>query len=472
MRFLIDRSNRRMAFSVLTVLAGVSGLAAVGMPGASSAPAAPEWEVLSPYPDRIVLTWSQDPTTTQSVTWRTDPTVTNPVAQYALASPGPRFEIDAVTMPARSEVVDFRSVPDAGVVAKYHSVTFHDLSPDTLYAYRVGDGERWSEWFHFRTASREPEPFSFIYFGDAQNDILSLWSRAIRSGYTAAPDARFMVHAGDLVNSAHADGEWAEWFRAGGFIHAMVPSVPTPGNHEYRPITPEDEEDEVRRLSVFWTPQFTLPENGAKGLEESSYYMDYQGMRMVVMNSNERLEEQAVWLEGVLAQDPQKWTVVAFHHPVFSSGEGRDNPRLRSLWKPVLDRHGVDLVLQGHDHTYARGRSPAPERNAFTGANARDAEIGTMYVVSVSGAKMYQFKPERWDDYEAKLDRQAENTQLFQVIRVAGDTLQYRAHTVVGETYDSFDLIKSDAGPNRLVDRTPASAATRSLTDSPAYDRR
>jgi phosphodiesterase/alkaline phosphatase D-like protein len=63
-------------------------------------------------------------------------------------------------------------------VALHHSAQLGDLEPNTLYAYRVGGGEVWSEWFHHRTAGREPAPFSFLYFGDAQNDIRSLWSRA------------------------------------------------------------------------------------------------------------------------------------------------------------------------------------------------------------------------------------------------------------------------------------------------------
>ncbi|MFM8215573.1 MAG: fibronectin type III domain-containing protein, partial [Pirellula sp.] len=48
------------------------------------------------------------------------------------------------------------------------------LQPATKYAYRVGDGVNWSEWFQFRTASTQPEPFSFVYFGDAQNDLRTL----------------------------------------------------------------------------------------------------------------------------------------------------------------------------------------------------------------------------------------------------------------------------------------------------------
>ncbi len=61
----------------------------------------------------------------------------------------------------------------------------------------------------------------------------------------------------------------------------MVPSLPTPGNHEYRAIPEVDGENATRRLSVQWRPQFTLPENGPEGLEETVYYMDYQDARII-----------------------------------------------------------------------------------------------------------------------------------------------------------------------------------------------
>ncbi|MGH7554086.1 MAG: fibronectin type III domain-containing protein [Longimicrobiales bacterium] len=302
----------------------------------------PAWNLATSYPDRIVLTWSGDPTTTQSVTWRTDTTVAVGVVQYAIASPGPGFGVLAVTDTATTERVDARAIEDAGVVVNFHSVVLSGLVPDTLYAYRVGDGTDWTEWFHFQ-ASREPKPFSFIYFGDAQNDILSLWSRTIRSSFAEAPDARFMIHAGDLIDNAHNDLQWGEWFRAGGWIHAMMPSIPAAGNHEYDPFNAEDEAKDIDHLSVFWRPQFTLPLNGVKGQEESNYYIDYQGTRILVLNSNEQREDQAAWLEKVLADNPQPWTIATFHHPTFSTGQERDNPVLRGLWKPLFDRYGVDL---------------------------------------------------------------------------------------------------------------------------------
>jgi hypothetical protein len=41
-------------------------------------------------------------------------------------------------------------------LAHHHGVTFTGLRPGTLYAYRVGGGDTWSEWFQFRTASPPP----------------------------------------------------------------------------------------------------------------------------------------------------------------------------------------------------------------------------------------------------------------------------------------------------------------------------
>ncbi len=49
-----------------------------------------------------------------------------------------------------------------------------------------------------------------------------------------APEADFFIHAGDLVNAAHDESEWNEWFAAGSFIHSEIPAIAVPGNHEYR----------------------------------------------------------------------------------------------------------------------------------------------------------------------------------------------------------------------------------------------
>ncbi len=412
------------------------------------------WSKPGPHPDHIVLNPTEDPSSSMSVTWRTDTSVWEGMAEIGIATAAPKFWKNAETYTARTETLDASEVLTAGVISNYHSVTFRNLEPDTLYAYRVGDGEHWSEWIHFRTASDREKPFSFLYVGDAQNNILDLWARLIREGFCKAPDARFIVHAGDLVNNAHSEQEWHEWFRAGGFIHSMIPSIPTPGNHEMRPRNKQEAAERKRHLSVQWNPQFTLPLNGIPGLEETVYYVDYQNCRIISLNSNEDPVAQREWLEKVLKDNPRKWTVVTFHHPVYSASERRDNPLLRDTWKPVFDQYRVDLVLQGHDHSYARGRSLTGEQNVVDGMNRR-AGAGTVYVVSVSGAKMYRLNPDRWDAFEGvEQDRDAENTQLFQVISIDKDTLKYESYTATGELYDAFDLVRTAGGQaNRFIER-------------------
>jgi 2',3'-cyclic-nucleotide 2'-phosphodiesterase (5'-nucleotidase family) len=325
-------------------------------------------------------------------------------------------------------------------------VRFEKLKPGTKYVYRVGDGSSWSEWFQFKTASNEPEPFTFIYLGDAQNDVRALWSRVLREAHADAPRAAFILHAGDLINKGAADGEWGEWHGAGGWLNAMIPQVPTPGNHEYvRESSLGGEEQRV--LTAHWRPQFTLPENGPAGLEETVYWIEHQGTLIVSLNSNERLEEQAEWLDTLLAERKAAWTILTFHHPVYSAEKSRDNAKLRGLWKPILDKHRVDLVLTGHDHAYARSGFDVPE-NVPEGTQAR-SEAGTVYVVSVSGPKMYTVGREDW------MQRAAAKTQLYQILRIEGDTLRYEARTAVGDLYDAFLLKKQDGEPNELIEQVP-----------------
>lgn len=394
----------------------------------------------SVLPDRIVLTWADDPATTLAVTWRTSTDVPRGLAEITEADAGPNPEAKSRQLVAVTE-----SLTTDLNTAHFHTAKFDGLSAKTNYAYRVGDGVNWSEWFHFTTASSESEPFSFIYFGDAQNDVRSKWSRVIREAYRDAPKAKFMIHAGDLINRAESDAEWHEWFGAGAWINAMVPSIPVPGNHEMT------KSDSGQRVSHHWRPQFALPEHGPAGTEETCFTLVYQGVRVIGMNSNEKIGEQAEWLDRILTGNEEKWVICTFHHPMFSTGKDRDNSALRAVWKPILDKHRVDLVLQGHDHTYGRTGLDTPKANAnpATGGNKADMFTGTVYVVSVSGPKMYNLQPHPF------MLRQAENTQLYQIIHIDGDRLHFEAYTAVGELYDAFTLTKQPGAVNAISEEVP-----------------
>ena len=98
----------------------------------------------------------------------------------------------------------------------------------------------------------------------------------------------------------------------------------------------------------------------------------------------------------------------------------RDTSVLASEIRPVLQRHRVDLVLQGHDHTYGR--------------RADAAAALPQYISSVAGPKQYRLSPEA----RATMKPTAEDTQLFQVLRL----------------YDAFRISRSAAGDKQFSEIT------------------
>lgn len=393
-------------------------------------------------PDRVILNLTENPETSLAVNWRTDTSVETGFVEFAPATAGPEFTERVTRREATKESLTAKHLDEPTVSAHYFSAIIEDLTPAQKYVYRVGTEGAWSEWYQIRMPDVNAGKLSFIYFGDAQNDLKSMWSRVIREAYKTIPQVDFMLHAGDLINRHDRDLDWGEWFYAGSFIHATVPSVMTPGNHEY---------GKGVILSPQWRPQFNLPRNGPKGLEETCYVVNYSDLKVISLDAEQidespyYLERQAAWLDSILTHDPRKWTAITFHYPVFSTKPNRDNEKLRQRFKPVFDKHKVDIVLQGHDHAYGRGMV----NNVPTGYSVSDKSSGTMYVVSVSGPKMYDISDDPW------MDRKARNTQLFQIITIEGNTLKFQSFTANGELYDAFDLEKKKNKPNKLINHIP-----------------
>jgi 3',5'-cyclic AMP phosphodiesterase CpdA len=175
-------------------------------------------------------------------------------------------------------------------------------------------------------------------------------------------------------------------------------------------------------------------------VEGTTYWFDFQGVRVAIIDGTSALDlgtaqVQARWLDGVLASNPHRWSMVVTHQPFYSPREGRDNVLLREHLLPVIDKHKVDLVLQGHDHTYGRR---GPEDGAGT----------PVFTVSVVGAKQYRLSEEA----KATMKPVGEDTQLFQVIRVDGGHLRYEARTATGRLYDAFELVDEGGVGKRRIE--------------------
>ena len=380
--------------------------------------------VAAAFPDRIVASPAQDAATGFSVAWRTAPGVDAPVLEIAPATDSPDI-VDRRRIISRSAALDSDNGP-----AATHRADIDGLQPDTLYVWRVAGDRTWSPWMQTRTAPASGAPLTLLYFGDTQNKNVSLSTRVLREAQRQAPDATLALHTGDLVSGGDGedDIEWGEWFDAMGPLSTMLVNAPATGNHEYFEEF-EDTPQERRVLGMHWPHTFALPGNGAPGVERTTYWFEYQDVRIVVLDGTSALdldtaEAQAAWLDRTLTDNRKPWTIVMVHQPMYSPRQDRDNAELRENVLPVLEKHRVDLVLQGHDHVYGR-------------RGGEDATRATpQYLVSVVGAKQYRLS----DGARRDMRPTAEDTQLFQVIRIADGRLRYESRTATGRLYDAFEL--------------------------------
>lgn len=347
--------------------------------------------------------------------------------------------LESKSFKAKTTTIKYEFEDEPVVEANQHSYIFTGLVPGQKYIYRVGNEGFWSEWLDLETPTKSNDEFSFIYFGDPQNDIKSQWSRIIRKAYKDVPDCSFMLYAGDIINRAGSDREWEDWFNAGSFIYGSVPQVFTPGNHDYIDL----------ELDPHWATQFTQPTNGPKGLKETCFFVDYKNLRLISIDSategeledenGNDLKSQKIWLDSILTVNTKDWVIVTTHLPFYSPKENRDNSNLRRHFQPILEKHGVDLVLTGHDHSYGRGMA----------SDNPEIKPSIVYVVSVSGPKFYEAGNKDW------MQRKGSFLQLYQKIRIKDNVLEYEAFTASGTLFDKFVLKKQKNGKNKMVEMKP-----------------
>ncbi len=393
-----------------------------------------------PGPDQVVVSFGLDPARALSFTWRTDPTVAGSALRLRPDRPG---------APERTLLGDAHPVDSDGLLNDptilRHRVLASDLEPDTTYAYAVGDGSPggWTPRRTIRTAPAAPRDFSFLYLGDAQNE-LERWGELLRAARRRRPDAGFLLLAGDLVDRGNERANWDHFFLRAAGVFESTPFMPAVGNHEYLDKGP-----------AIYRGTFDLPRNGPPGVDSDlAYAFDYSDAFVAVLDSNlgihdpELARAQADWLDAALGRTRATWKFVTFHHPVYASHVSRENPQLGRLWGPVFDRHHVDLVLQGHDHAYLRTH---PMR---AGRPVASPGEGTVYVVAVSGGKFYEQNPR---DYTA---RGLTNLATYQTIdvQVRERRLTYRSFNTDGREVDALVI---DKGARATAATDPAGTSLR-----------
>jgi predicted phosphodiesterase len=144
-------------------------------------------------------------------------------------------------------------------------------------------------------------------------------------------------------------------------------------------------------------------------------------VRFFALDSNYMDKAQLDWLEKELAASDSEWKIGFFHHPLYSSGDthGSDTA-LREQLEPLFLKHGVDLVLTGHEHFYERLK---PQK-------------GINYIISGSAAKLRKGNIGASDLTAKGFDQ----GYAFLLMEIAGDDLHFQAITDGGRTVDSGQI--------------------------------
>ncbi|HZG88167.1 phosphodiester glycosidase family protein [Paenibacillus sp.] len=387
-------------------------------------------------PKNISVTMGDDPATSRRLTWHTHPDTTGTVVEWVKADAFAGFEAPNV---ARTEgTSDIYNTNNDGTY-RVHKAALTGLEPDTVYMYRVGDGlGNTSEAGTFRTSAAAGDSLKFLFFGDSQAatlDGFQRWGDVLSAATAAEPDAELLIHAGDMVDHGHEQEQWNMWFAVAQqqlMNHTLVPLV---GNHEVTGTNGTGD----------YLAHFNNPLNGAPSAKGTNFSFDIENTHFVVMNTElslESFEEQAAWLDQDLQASDQPWTVVLFHQGPYGSMYA--NTRVQQLWVPLFDKHGVDLVMNGHDHIYLR---TYPMKG---GAPVAEGE-GTRYVIGgSSGPKFYAWTPKPWQEKVY-----AEEKQIYTVVEIDGGKLTVVARLPNGEEVDRFDMVKMPP-PKSVTIHAPA----------------
>ncbi|MBN1871240.1 MAG: metallophosphoesterase [Candidatus Omnitrophica bacterium] len=172
-------------------------------------------------------------------------------------------------------------------------------------------------------------------YSDSQASI-STYQTIVDGVLTYNPD--IVLHAGDIVNSSASD--WDIFNEITAPILASCYFYPAAGNH-----------DHSVGIELF-RDNFDLPNN------EQWYSVEHENVHIIILDSDEYLFEdsaQYVWLEDDLQDrgDQIKFTIVVFHKPIFSSIKTASSTFRESAIQ-LFEQYGVDIVFNGHAHSYER----------------------------------------------------------------------------------------------------------------------
>lgn len=260
-----------------------------------------------------------------------------------------------------------------------NKVIAKNLKANTAYYYQVFQDGKWQDVQKYTTKSFDN--YSFLYVGDpqigassgqtntegdkmadstsgtaaqnlaARNDGYN-WNKVLNDAVKAHSNVSFIASAGDQVNTSTNERQYAAYLGADAL--KSLPVATTIGNHD--------------SSSEKYTMHYNNPNTDSLASSKytqgqtkagTDYYYTYGNTLFIVLDTNNYncATHENVIRKAVNENKDAKWKVVMFHQDIYGSGydhSDSDGMVLRTQLTPLMDKYNIDVVLQGHDHTYSR----------------------------------------------------------------------------------------------------------------------
>lgn len=167
-------------------------------------------------------------------------------------------------------------------------------------------------------------------------------------------------------------------------------------------------------------------------------------VRFYVLDSNYLDPDQVKWLTKELSVGGSNWKIPYMHHPLYTSARRGPQLELRSVLEPLFIKHGVDVVLQGHEHIYERMRP----------------QHGIYYFTVGGGAKL------RSNDFRlgSVTESGFATDRSFMLVEIAGNELYFQVISRKGETVDKGVIRRRAVRQPIVVNSAPKAAAPKPKT--------
>ncbi|MFA6941659.1 MAG: metallophosphoesterase family protein [Clostridiaceae bacterium] len=369
-------------------------------------------------------------------------------------------------------------------------VVVSGLAPSTRYTYRVGDGTTWSKTYTFTTGA-PGSGFSFAAFGDLQigdfdNNISSPtphksisddqagWADTLKKVTTKYPSINFFLVLGDQINEydnlVKQQEQYVSFFNPDPNNNYLqnYPLVTIEGNHDHS-------------MGKYYSCHFNPPNLSTLGQTENNnvkngdgdYWFIYHNVLFMILDANAPNDTAAhdQFMKQAVAANPNvKWKIAAWHQSAYSAAGGSDNSTLfiRQNWSKLMDKYGVDVVFQGHDHCYTRtyqmlGDLPVDTTLKNTVTNPKgtvyftlDSSSGSKYYTYASSVKL-AFNAVSWQQYVPTYSYITIDDTHFKITTFRTDT---------GDSIDTYSITKTGLSQTHfpITQQTNSSATPKNET--------